>query len=122
MMPDPAHVRDLIWEHSRDLMFTTQSEFMRALEDWEIEGHVVDGDLIGAVLRRGPEFHYAAFVTGRLTRALIKELFRPQLEKYGYLTTRTPVDDLKQRRWNSMWGFVKTGEDEYDVYYRLEKR
>lgn len=115
-------VLERLWEGARErLLFHTRDEFMTELSDWVVEGRYSDGELIGAVMKRGAELHFTVFVPGKVTRAMMREIVESQFLEYGYVETRTPIDLESQHRFNKTVGFVEVGRDTYDVHYRMEK-
>lgn len=116
-------VRELIWEQARETLFVEREQFMAGLAEWEIESVERDGLLLGAVLRKGPEFHFCTFgAAPRIGRQLIRDVLAPQMDRYGYVVTRTPKPATgRQHRFNRTMGFVQTGEDAYNVHYRLDR-
>lgn len=117
-----ADVRELIWRQVSEHLFVTREQFMAELDQWEIEPRVLpDGAIAGGVMRKGPAFHFFTFGKVSITRQMMREALAPQFERYGYVTTRTPKVDERQHRFNRLMGFVATGEDEYDVHYRLDR-
>ncbi len=47
---------------------------------------------------------------------------RSSFAEFGYVETRTPkIGYERQHRLNGKLGFVRTGEDEYNVHYRLDR-
>lgn len=115
-------LREHLWQKASERLFITREQFDADLESWDIEPIRLGAEVIGVALRRGAEFHFTSLGTGRsLTRALLRDILRPQLERYGFIVTRTPKEEARQRRFNEAIGFVATGEDELDVHYRLER-
>lgn len=112
---------DLLWEQASKTLYLTREQWEQTMLGWEIEEVRVQGDLGGAILRKGPELHFAVFDTGHIaTRQIVVDAVKGQLEKYGYVVTRTPKDDKRQARFNALVGFKVTGEDEFDTHFRLD--
>lgn len=116
-------IEDLIWRQASETLFITREQYLDQLRAYSIEPVQRDGVLVGAVLRKGPEFHFTTFGTGLpITRAMIRDCLAPQLAEYGYVETRTPkLGHDRQHRLNGKLGFVRIGEDEYNVLYRLDR-
>jgi hypothetical protein len=113
---------DLIWERARETLFVTREQFMAGLAEWQVEAVERDGTMIGAVMRKGPEFHFCTTgALARIDRQVIRDVLAPQMERYGYVLTRTPKIDARQHRFNRVMGFVAVGEDRYNVHYRLDR-
>lgn len=107
-----------LWEDSP--LFLTRAEFERTLQGCDIEPVEEDGRAIGCFLVKGPEFHYAKFDATPVGKRHLARL-AALIEQHGYAVTRTPKDDRRQCRFNEKLGFVKVGEDELDITYRIEK-
>lgn len=115
-------IEDLIWQQASEKLFITKEQYLDQLRTFAIEPIWRDGVLIAAVLRRGPEMHFATFKTGcPITRPMIRDWFAPQFAQYGYVDVRTPRLDKRQQRINEKLGFVQIGEDEYNIHYRLDR-
>ena len=115
-------VRELIWQQAKEKLFVSRDEYMAALDEWEIEPYVEDGKVWLVVLRKGPELHYMSVGAGKpLTGKTFRKMMEPQLEQYGYVTTRTPHTLERQHRINRWLGFVVASEDEFAVNYRLDR-
>jgi len=108
----------LLFEQSP--LYLTREQFDQTLEDWDFDIVEVDGVIQGVFVVKGPEFHFAKFGSEPATREQLKKYPGSLIEKYGYATTRTPKTDLRQLRFNQRLGFFQTGEDEYDIHYRIE--
>jgi hypothetical protein len=53
---------------------------------------------------------------------LIRGWLAPLLERYGYATTRTPREELRQQRLNVLIGGRVTEESEFFVHFRLDQK
>jgi hypothetical protein len=114
---------DAMWRQTEPHVFITREQFERGLEGWTIEPVERAGVLVGAFVTRGPELHFCTFPdNGRVSFSLqlIREHVDPLIEQYGFIRTRTPRDEVGQQRFNERLGFVRTGEDEFFLHYRLE--
>lgn len=116
---DLDQVRERLWEQaSEGLLFTSREEYLEDLKTWGIEGYWADDVMVGGILRRGPEFHFFTLGSGHpIGRGTILRFLGPQLERYGYVTTRTPLDDVRQHRFNRAFGFFEIKRDALDVHY-----
>lgn len=115
---DRAQIIDLLWDDSP--LFLSREAFAEALSAWEI--HLVESlnGLAGVVITKGPEFHFKKLDPSyQVTRADLRRWPGELIAKYGYAHTRTPRDDLRQQRFNERLGFRRTGEDQYDIHYRI---
>lgn len=116
------NIIDRLWDQIEPIVFISREEFERGLERWDIEPVEIDGELAFATFTNGPEFHYASFGTGaRITRAMIWSRLNPILEQHGFVTTRTPRDDVRQQRINRALGFVEIGSDEFFLTFRMDR-
>lgn len=114
-----ADIKDRVWAQVEPTVYVGRDEFF---EGWTIDGVEINGELVAAVLTRGPEIHYASLGTGRpLTLKMFRRHLQPIIDAHGYATTRTPKDDLRQARFNELIGFKAAAEDEFFVHYRIEK-
>lgn len=115
-------VLDKIWEQVEASVFVSRAEFLRGLDGWDVREVEVNGRVAGAILTRGPEFHFATFgETTRITARMARELLQPIIDQYGYVDTRTPKDAIRQQRFNLLIGFEAWGEDEFFIHYRAHK-
>ena len=111
---------DLLWAKGCEKLFITKEQFAESLQGWQIE-EWKEGDALAAItLKKGPEFHFVTTGAVPIPRRLVREVLRSQLEQYGHVTTRTPKHEERQHRFNRIIGFVQTGEDEFDIHYRME--
>lgn len=108
----------LLFEQSP--LYLTREQFDQTLADWDFDIVESNGLIQGVFVVKGPEFHFAKFDTTPVNREQLRKYPGSLIEKYGYATTRTPKSDLRQQRFNERLGFFKTGEDEYDIHYRIE--
>ena len=114
---------DRLWEKASTVLFVTKEQFVASLDGWEIEPIEIDGVVAFAILTKGPELHYDSFGTGHpIPLKLFAKRIWGVVDKYGYLITRTPKEDIRQQKINLRFGCVVTGEDEYDIHFRLERR
>ena len=108
---------NLIWDSVKDVLYISRENFFSG---WDIREHKIDGIVVGAALTKESEFHFVTFGNQwALTRRDIRNYLLPILGKYGYVTTKTPIEDVRQHRFNKILGFVANGEDEFYTHYRL---
>ena len=89
-------------------------------EAWEVVKHFDDqGKLDGIAIQKGTEWHCQLADGFKLRRADMREFLRPMFEKHGCLTTRVPVADSANQRFNRVFGFKKTWSDDLFHYYIL---
>ena len=117
-----SDILELLWAANEEAVYITKQQFMAGFEDWAITPHYENGTMVGATISKGSEFHFATFGgKWKMTRADIRRYLNPILEQYGCVTTRTPKEDVRQRRFNKILGFEITGEDEFYTHFRLEQ-
>lgn len=115
-------IEDLLWQQAAEVLFITKEQYLEHLCAYAIEPVERDGVLVGAVLRKGAEFHFATFGSGRpITRAMIRDCLAPQLAEFGFVETKTPKTDVRQHRLNRKLGFAQVGEDEFNLRFRLAR-
>lgn len=117
-----AEIIDLLWGLKPELMFVTKEQFVAALDGWEIDPWQVDGELAYIWLSKGTELHFTVVGTGHsMPKAMLRTVLQRIIDREGYVTVKTPKDDLRQQRFNRTVGFRQIGEDEYDIHFRLDK-
>lgn len=111
-----------MWEQIEQSVFISKDQFISALDGWKIEPVSINGKLALLTMANGPAFHFHSFGTGKsLTRKMICDYLRGIIAQHGYATTKTPKHDERQNRFNLLFGFTLTHEDEYDRHYRIER-
>ena len=104
-------------------LYISQDDFNFSINEWDLEAmYFQDGTPYLIFLVKGAEFHFSIVSD----RAIIgkKELAAypgSLILKYGHALTKTPVNDLRQKKFNERLGFFKTHEDQEFTYYRIEK-
>lgn len=115
-------ILELAWKQAEPYVFISRDEFLGPFEDFEMVMNNVNGVPAFAGFVKGPEFHYASLGSGSpLHMGAIRAFLEEIIKKEGYAWTKTPADDARQKRFNELIGFKKTGEDEFYVYYRIEQ-
>lgn len=89
----------------------------RILSQWEVLPYEQDGELVGAAMMSGSEFHCITLPTFRLRRKPMREFLEPLFNRHGMLTTRVHHNDVANQRFNAAFGFAKTWSDEQFHYY-----
>lgn len=113
---------DRLWEKDEPFIFVTKEQYAKNLEGWDIQTHVVDGELIFVALVKGPVFHFQSMGTGRpVTMKVFRNFLQPIIDTHGYAETHAPHEDERQRRFNLLVGFVEVGRDEFDAIFRIER-
>lgn len=116
----PSQVIDAIWRQTEPHVFFTREQFERSLDGCVIEPFESDGQLAFVTVVHGPEFHFVSLGTGAtISIKMIRDSVQPIIDRYGYVQTRTPKDDVRQRRINEKIGFTIEAEDEAWVLYRM---
>lgn len=119
---DPA-ITDILWQQaSAGLLFIPKETFLEGLEGWEIDPREVDGELAFIFLTKGPELHFMTLGTGRpMPAAMVRDVLHKIIAKHGYVTVKTPKDEVRQQKFNRRIGFVQVGEDEHDIHFRMDR-
>lgn len=114
---------DKLWERVGPTVFISKDDYIEALNGWEITAVEVEEQLAYIKLVRGPELHFESFGGGHVngTFGMIYDGIEPVLKEHGYVKTRTPKEETRQHRFNRAIGFEPDGEDEFYIYWRLEK-
>lgn len=118
-----ADVVDALWAKIEPVAFITREEFASGLDQWEVEVlRTPDGEIGLVAMTQGSEFHLESFGAGiPITPRMIRERLTPIMRGHGCVTTRTPHGAERQHRFNKAFGFQVVGEDEFFIFYRLEK-
>jgi hypothetical protein len=112
---------DRIWEVVGPTIYLTREHYERCWRGWTIEGYERGGELVGATLVNGPEFHFVLFNPDKpITLTDVRHCLAPVLAAHGHVITRTPHHDTRQHRFNRVAGFRQIGGDEFNVIYRME--
>lgn len=112
---------DELWEKASEKLYMERETFNMSLVGWSVEPMMLSGERVGIMMKKGPEFHFTLLGTRRaMPLRAIKEWLDPQLEEYGYVSTKTPKHEIRQQRFNERIGFFRVGEDELDIHYRYE--
>lgn len=120
---ESLHRADLIehiWKKAEPTVFFEKDIFVRAYDGWHIYPVVDKGLLLAIVAEKGPEFHFQAMGTS-IPRRIVVSVLQGLIDRHGFAVTKTPKEENRQHRFNRLVGFEVTGEDEYDVYYRIDR-
>ena len=112
---------DALWAQCEPVVYITRDQFVRGLADWDVEAVRIDGELAFVAVTQGPELHYTRTGAEPLTLSRIRGWMNAVIDRYGYVTTRTPKDDLRQCRLVARLGARPVGEDEFWMHYRLDR-
>jgi len=112
---------DLLWSKVSAHLFCTKEQYLRSIDKFSKAVIEKDGHLVGVVLTCGPEIH-VAWVDGKQgTRALLREHLGGLIKTYGYATTSVPRSRKASQDFVVRLGFEQTHENEFDIYYRIER-
>lgn len=118
-----SQMLDILWSHVEKVLYISREDFDRAIAPWECRVLEIGGVPSFIVVTNGPEFHIDSLGVGtKMPLREISSMLDEIVTKHGYAFTRTPKEDLRQRRVNEMFGARLVDEDEFDVHYKLEKR
>lgn len=98
-------------------MARTTIEQARAEPGWEVFEHWQDGRLAGFSMLKGTEYHCQLEPGFRLPRKEIRAFLEPLFNRRGFLTTRVPIGDEANERFNRAFGFERTWSDERFHYF-----
>lgn len=117
-----TEIMEKIWGQIADTTFIPRMDFMTSLESWDITPREIDGEVIGATMSRGPEFHFISFGHRKVfPAALIADCLQPIIDRFGFVRTRTPKGDVRQNRFNLLIGFDVESTDEYFTTFRMDR-
>ena len=113
---------DLIWEQEKDRLYITREEFDIGFDGCEFDVYRRDDSSISMIfVVRGPEFHFVKFGTDvHASRDILNKYPGSLIDKHGYALTKTPKEDMRQRRFNERLGFYSVDEDELDIHYKID--
>lgn len=112
---------DILWDRAKPVLFITKEEFLQQLDGWDIQPVHIDGELSFITCVKGPDFHFLSVGQKRhITRTMIREFLTPIIAAHGYAMTRTPVEDVRQQRFNRAFGFQEVGQDGFDILFRID--
>ena len=109
---------DALWSVMQYQVFCSREDFEASLAGCDVRQVVRGGKIVAVLIYRGPEFHFVPTSDYRITRRDIMDALGVAMRQYGHVTTRTPIDDVRQQRFNERFGFVRTGEDDEYVFYK----
>lgn len=117
-----TELTDLLWEKAELVLFITKDEFLKTLAEWVIKPVHVDGELAWITVQKGPEFHFQNVGRTRaMPRRVIRDFLQGIIDQYGYALTKTPLEDVRQQRFNQLYGFYEIGRDAFDISYRIDR-
>jgi hypothetical protein len=108
-----------LWEDSP--LYLSREEFQQSLDGWTLDPVEHEGKVVGVFVVKGPHFHFAKFDPSyQAGRSILRRYPGELIRQHGYACTLTPKEDERQQRFNERLGFYRTGEDEYDIHYRID--
>lgn len=114
-------ILDRVWAEVEPKVFISKETFLNNLDGWEIIPIHIESELAFVFMVKENALHFHTMGTGhKMTMAIIRQVFQPILDKYGFVTTRTPKEETRQHRFNAVMGWKVIGEDEYDIIYRID--
>lgn len=114
-------ILDRLWAVAEPTVFISKEAFVNNLDGWDITPITIDEELAFVFLVKGNALHFHTMGTGhKMTMKIIRLIFQPIIDKYGFVTTRTPKEETRQHRFNAVMGWKAVGEDEYDIHYRID--
>lgn len=113
---------DLLWQKAEPVLFISKDEYLKTLAEWVVKAVHVDGELAWITVQKGPEFHFQNVGQTRVMPIrLIREFLQGIIDEHGHAITRTPIEDVRQQRFNERFGFQRIGQDQFDFIYRIER-
>lgn len=94
-------------------------------DDWEVIPGYIRGEHAATVILKGTEVHFGITPAFRKRATLFRresdKLFKPLLERMGFLTTRIVLTATEQRNFVERVGFKPTWSDAFFQYYMLSE-
>lgn len=91
----------------------------QGLAGWDVEVAQRAGVDVAVVVTRGPEIHMVAIAEKKaMSRRNTLDFLRPLLERFGYATTRVPIE-ITDHRLRETLGFKYTWRDDNFTYWAL---
>lgn len=116
-------VMEALWQQVSDKLYIARERFVEGLVGWKLDPQYNEaGELAVVWMTRGPDLHFTTFgARWALSRSDIRARLLPLIEAFGYAKTDTPIEDVRQQRFNRLLGFVETGRDAFHIHYRIER-
>jgi len=114
-------LENALWDSQKQFCYVEKEEYLADFSDWLLDPLLNDdGSLAAIFIVNGPEFHFVSMKTGRTaSRSILIKYPGSLISRYGFATTRTLKEDVRQQRFNEAIGFVKVGEDEQFIHYQI---
>lgn len=95
------------------------NEVSFVISQWETIPFVQDGQMVGAALIKGCEFHCLTLPAFKLRRQQMRDFLKPLFDRFGMLTTRVEHSDIANQRFNKSFGFKRTWSDDRYHYFMM---
>lgn len=116
-----TELTDLLWQKAEPVLYISKDAYLETLAEWTIKPVHIDGELAWITVQKGPEFHFQSVGESRaMPLRMIREFLQTIIDQHGYAQTKTPIEDLRQQRFNERFGFQRIGQDQFDIIYRIE--
>lgn len=99
-----------------------EQKFAPMAAGWSETFLMKDGQVAARLMHAGCEVHFEVLPEFRhrvIFRGVAQEFLRPLFEEFGFLTTKVPVLDDKNRRFVTRMGFQHTWSDADHDYFML---
>ncbi len=109
------------WESVRDRWLVSHDEFAAFVSGWDVEPVQVRGDIVGAILTRGPEIHACIKPEGFgrwLSRAVLRRTVGKAVEMHGYAETRVTTGNAAGEAFVRRLGFLPVATENGVTRYR----
>lgn len=87
-----------------------------ALKGWKVKKAYRSDEMVGFVLTKGTEIHILPLVKRAMSRRNIRELLAPLMNRYGYATTRVPIE-ITDHKLRLALGFAEAWRDHQFSYW-----
>lgn len=122
MKATPDIARELVLQElRRHFPSWPESHIAREIADWDITPYMDGGQVTGAGILKGFEFHFLSTPQFRIRRDSLRAQLAPLLAKHGFLTTRVRHEDQENQRFNRLFGFAPTWSDDQFQYFIMTK-
>ena len=103
------------WEAVKPKVLIDKETFMREAATWSITPIRVENELAALLLQKGNEVHFIKTGKHQFTRSLLRKYLKPGV------ITRLAGEDRINRAFITRLGFIFTGTDGLDYFYKLER-
>lgn len=122
LRPDREAALDALVLALRERMPMDRETADRAFSEWDLQAAVAGGEVVGAVMTKGPELHAAVVPAHRrkwASRTLIRKAIAPLMWRFGFVKTSVMKDNPKGCDFVKRLGFEPSGEDANMIYFRM---